>query len=41
MKNMMNKVSSKVNELIVRTRCTLANSRAEGFVDSGGASVRT
>ena len=35
MKNMMNKISKKVNELIVRTRCTLVNSRAEGFVDSG------
>ena len=35
MKNMMNKVSNKVNELIVRTRCALVNCRAEGFVDSG------
>ena len=35
MKNTMNKVSNKVNELIVRTRCALANCRAEGFVDSG------
>ena len=35
MKNMMNKVSNKVNELIVRTRCALVNFRAEGFVDSG------
>ena len=34
MKNMMNKVSNKVNELIVRTRCALVNCRAEGFVDS-------
>ena len=35
MKNTMNKVSNKVNELIVRTRCALVNCRAEGFVDSG------
>ena len=35
MKNMMNKVSNKVNELIIRTRCALVNCRAEGFVDSG------
>ena len=35
MKNMMNKVSNKVNELIVRTRCALVNCRAEGFVVSG------
>lgn len=35
MKNMMNKVSNKVNELIVRTRYALVNCRAEGFVDSG------
>lgn len=41
MKNMMNKVSNKVNELIVRTRYALVNRQAEGFVDSGGASVRT
>ncbi len=35
MKNMMNKVSNKVNELIVRTRYALVNRQAEGFVDSG------
>ncbi len=40
MKKLMNKMSVKMNELVVRTRCTLVNRQAEGFVDSGGASVR-
>ena len=35
MKKMMSKISDKVNTAVLRTRCTLANSRAEGFVDSG------
>ena len=35
MKKMMSKISDKVNTAVLRTRCTLANCRAEGFVDSG------
>ena len=35
MKKLMNKMSVKMNELVVRTRCALVNCRAEGFVDSG------
>lgn len=35
MKKLMNKMSVKMNELVVRTRCMLVNRQAEGFVDSG------
>ena len=35
MKKLMHKVSEKMNNLAVRTRCALANRKAEGFVDSG------
>ena len=35
MKKLMNKVSEKMNRLSARTRCALANSQGEGFVDSG------
>ena len=35
MKKLMNKMSEKMNNLAVRTRCALANRKAEGFVDSG------
>ena len=35
MKNLMNKVSDKMNRLAVRTRCALASCKGEGFVDSG------
>lgn len=35
MKKLFNKTVSKANALILRTKCALANSRGEGFVDSG------
>lgn len=35
MKKQMNKVSHKVNDMMLRAKCALANRKAEGFVDSG------
>ncbi len=35
MKKLKNKISEKMNHLAVRTRCTLAGCKGEGFVDSG------
>ena len=35
MKKMMSKISDKMNTAVLRTRCTLVNRQAEGFVDSG------
>lgn len=35
MKKFMNQITCKANEMILRTKCALANRKAEGFVDSG------
>ena len=40
MKNFIKKAKNKVNSLVVRTQMAITNPTGEGFVDSGGASVR-
>ena len=47
MKNLFKKAVNKIKSMFVRvkvaftiTKLTLASNRAEGFIDSGGASVR-
>ena len=37
MKNLKNKLTS----MVIRAKAALTNKKAEGFIDSGGASVRT
>ena len=35
MKKIINSITNKINALAVRTQTTIANTRAEGYVDSG------
>ena len=35
MKNFMNKIKNKANSLAIRAKTTLANAKAEGYVDTG------
>ena len=34
-RNLMNKLTNAVNSVVIRTRTAVANTRAEGYVDSG------
>jgi hypothetical protein len=34
-RNLMNKLTNAVNSIVSRTRTAVANTRAEGYVDSG------
>ena len=34
-RNLMNKLTNAVNSMAIRTRAAVANTRAEGYVDSG------
>lgn len=40
MKKFISKIKNKVNSMVIRTQMAIANPTGEGFVDSGGASVR-
>ena len=35
MKKFFNKVQNKVNELVIKAKSTLNNTRAEGYIDTG------
>ena len=35
MKDFMNKIKNKANSLAIRAKTTLANAKAEGYVDTG------
>ena len=35
MKNFINKIKAKANSLAIRTKTTLDNARAEGYIDTG------
>ena len=34
-RNLMNRLTNAINSMAIRTRTTVANTRAEGYVDSG------
>ena len=35
MKNFMNKIKAKANSLAIRAKTTIANARADGYIDTG------
>ena len=40
MKKLFNKIVRKVNTTAANVKCMIESRKAEGYVDSGGASVR-